>query len=204
MAVDPTNSVIKSTKEQSYYDDLVTLADVELPNWPFELQDADLLPEVDEDEDQEPLDQASLDVGTPAVAAARAAAAGVGQMQAVQAAAQAMHGGALWTNTDDGSSASSASAPTEMPAPAQERATRTAGDDPSPTSEGADSGGKRKRARVPKKTLSEEELREKRMIAQRAYRQRMGRATELRKVSLKPLPRRVLYNTPCVRAIGLV
>ena len=50
LAVDPTNSIIASTKEQSYYDDLVTLADVELPSWPFEMHDADLsdmLPQVE-------------------------------------------------------------------------------------------------------------------------------------------------------------
>lgn len=50
VAVDPSNSVITCTKEQSYYDDLVTLADVELPSWPFEVHDADLedmLPQVE-------------------------------------------------------------------------------------------------------------------------------------------------------------
>ena len=41
-----------------------------------------------------------------------------------------------------------------------------------------------KRARSPKETLTEEELREKRMVSQRDYRQRMGRASELRKVHL--------------------
>lgn len=44
-------------------------------------------------------------------------------------------------------------------------------------------GGGKKTRGPQKKTLSEAELREKRMIAQRAYRQRMGRASELRKVS---------------------
>ena len=42
LAVDPSSSIIAATKEQSYYDDLITLADVELPNFPFDLQDNDL------------------------------------------------------------------------------------------------------------------------------------------------------------------
>lgn len=59
IAVDPSNSIIASTKELSYYDDLVALADVELPTWPFDLHDSDLtdmLPEI-ETHDQPHLDQ---------------------------------------------------------------------------------------------------------------------------------------------------
>ena len=51
---------------------------------------------------------------------------------------------------------------------------------PQPAPKRASGGTKRKRARQPKKTLSEQELREKRMVAQRAYRQRMGRASQIR------------------------
>ena len=212
LAVDPTNSIIASTKEQSYYDDLVTLADVELPSWPFEMHDDDLsemLPEV-ETHDQPGMGQAMLH---PMPQEADLASAPYNTVP-MQLAPPDQHSNGMFS-TSSMQPASSTANPKETGQKRNRWSDGNAGaclfvaersihccgaklGSPFHALKASScdrsacmlcsrcvAGSRKKRAHTPKKTLSEAELREKRMVAQRAYRQRMGRASELRKVSDK-------------------
>ena len=170
MPVDPSQSIIASTKEQSYYDDLVTLADIDIPAWPFELQDTDLLPQMDEADD-------AVDMSAPPGLAGAAQAAEAQSLGAVPPPGAPME--PQWV-PDMGELAGSPPFPQPGAADMGMLGEPDAQLPREPAPKRASGGTKRKRARQPKKTLSEQELREKRMVAQRAYRQRMGRASQIR------------------------
>jgi hypothetical protein len=203
----PPVSVISETKEQEYYGDLVALADQDvLPAWPLDLDDLDLLPTtMSEDggsDDGLPGQRMEFhDVGAAhhrGVPAARAhrerwAVGGGGAAQAAAAAAMMP-----WSSGGGGGSAGGLHSPPHMTMPGMPPHSYALNGGSHPAGPignifgGAPQQGDRaqtavrqrakaapEKRRPPRARLDPEERKKRRMLAQREYRQRISRGTEM-------------------------